>query len=155
MQLLAKFKKILYMGFRATLNFPRFQGSTANSLFTRHMASHRQSQLRRQFAHSRLSAMATIIWNRVWIVLNRYSETYTLFDPCLTSAACSGSKFKFRTKTISVFLWKAAIKFEHFLIGVLFMSPKRFCKSFERFWRHCTDCSFQRKHVDSLNFKSI
>jgi len=25
MQLLAKFKKILYMGFRATLNFPKFK----------------------------------------------------------------------------------------------------------------------------------
>ena len=35
MQLLAKFKKKLYMGFRATLNFPKF--STASRVFHLHV----------------------------------------------------------------------------------------------------------------------
>ena len=34
MQLLAKFKKILYMGFSATLNFPAYQNSIIRKKFT-------------------------------------------------------------------------------------------------------------------------
>ena len=34
MQLLAKFEKILYMGFSATLNFPEYQNSIIRKKFT-------------------------------------------------------------------------------------------------------------------------
>ena len=82
------------------------------------------------------------------IALNRYWNLYSLpvlHVPAQNAVitgnhkrlneirACMG--FKFRTKTIAVFLWKAMIEFETSLSGVLFMSPKRFCKPFERFWR--------------------